>query len=69
MVANLTAPILREVARRLERAPERLICSGLLAAEAEDARRAFAKHGLTERLSRAEGDWVAISFAAGPNPA
>ena len=59
VVANLTAPILREVARRLERAPERLICSGLLAAEAEDARGAFAEHGLTERLSRAEGDWIA----------
>jgi ribosomal protein L11 methyltransferase len=64
-VANLTAPILREISRRLERAPERLICSGLLAAEAADARRAFARHGLTERLSRSEGDWVAISFAAG----
>jgi hypothetical protein len=53
---------LREIARRLERAPEQLICSGLLAAEAEDARRAFVRHGLTERLSRAEGDWMAISF-------
>jgi len=62
VVANLTAPILCEIARRLERAPEQLICSGLLAGEAEDARRAFARHGLTERLSRAEGDWMAISF-------
>ncbi|HSF02369.1 MAG TPA: 50S ribosomal protein L11 methyltransferase [Solirubrobacterales bacterium] len=66
VVANLTAPILREVARGLERAPERLICSGLLAGEAEEARAAFAKHGLTERFSRADGDWIAISFAAGP---
>jgi ribosomal protein L11 methyltransferase len=65
VVANLTAPILREIARRLERAPEQLICSGLLAGEAEDARRAFAGHGLTERLSRAEGDWMAISFTTG----
>jgi len=64
VVANLTAPILSEIARRLERAPRRLICSGLLAAEAEDARRAFAGHGLTERLRRTEGDWAAISFAA-----
>jgi ribosomal protein L11 methyltransferase len=68
VVANLTAPILREIARRLERPPERLICSGLLDAEAEDARQAFAEHGLTERLRRAEGDWVAISLAAGPIP-
>jgi ribosomal protein L11 methyltransferase len=65
VVANLTAPILREIAHRLERAPERLICSGLLAGEAEDARRAFARHGLAERLSRAEGDWMAISFTTG----
>ena len=63
-VANLTAPILREIAQRLERPPERLICSGLLAAEADDARRAFATHGLRERRSRSEGDWVAIHFAA-----
>jgi ribosomal protein L11 methyltransferase len=64
VVANLTAPILREIAGSLDRAPERLICSGLLATEAEGARRAFAAHGLTERLSRAEGDWTAISFTA-----
>jgi ribosomal protein L11 methyltransferase len=65
VVANLTAPILHEIASRLERAPERLICSGLLAGEAEGVRRAFACHGLTQRLSRAEGDWMAISFATG----
>jgi ribosomal protein L11 methyltransferase len=65
VVANLTTPILREIARRLERAPQRLICSGLLATEADDARRAFARHGLTERLRRSQGDWMAISFAAG----
>jgi ribosomal protein L11 methyltransferase len=66
VVANLTAPILREVAASLERAPERLICSGLLATEADEIREAFARHGLTERLSRADGDWTAISFAAAP---
>jgi len=66
VVANLTTPILREIARRLERAPQRLICSGLLATEAADARDAFARHGLTERLRRTQGDWIAISFAAGP---
>jgi ribosomal protein L11 methyltransferase len=67
VVANLTAPILREIVGRLERAPERLICSGLLAEEAEEARSAFARHGLTERLSRTEGDWMAISFTTGVN--
>jgi ribosomal protein L11 methyltransferase len=68
VLANLTAPILSEIARRLDRAPERLICSGLLAAEGEDASRAFARHGLTERSTRAEGDWIAISFATEPMP-
>lgn len=62
VLANLTAPILGEIARRLHRAPKRLICSGLLTGEAEEARRAFARHGLNERLSRSEGDWIAISF-------
>jgi ribosomal protein L11 methyltransferase len=63
-VANLTAPILAEIADRLEQAPERLICSGLLQGEAEDVRRAFADRGLAERVSRAEGDWTAILFEA-----
>jgi ribosomal protein L11 methyltransferase len=65
IVANLTAPILREIARRLQQAPERLICSGLLVGETDDVRRAFARHGLVERLSRVEGEWAAISFTTG----
>jgi ribosomal protein L11 methyltransferase len=68
VVANLTAPLLGEVARHLGRAPRHLVCSGLLAAEADDVRGAFAAHGLTERLSRADGEWVAISFATEPSP-
>jgi ribosomal protein L11 methyltransferase len=63
-VANLTAPILGEIAGSLEQVPQRLICSGLLEREAEDVRRAFGERGLAERLSRAEGDWIAILFAA-----
>jgi ribosomal protein L11 methyltransferase len=58
-VANLTAPILREIAPRLEAVPERLICSGLLAREADDVCEAFAARGLVEHSRRAEGDWVA----------
>ena len=68
VLANLTAPLLGEVARHLGRAPRHLVCSGLLAPEAEDVRGAFAEHGLTERLSRADGEWVAISFAIEPSP-
>jgi ribosomal protein L11 methyltransferase len=66
-VANLTAPILRELAGRLERPPQRLICSGILPTEAPSIQDAFAGHGLTERLRRSEGDWVAISLSARPS--
>ena len=44
--------------------PERLICSGLLAVEADGVIEAFAARGLEERERRAEGDWVAISLSA-----
>jgi len=62
-VANLTAPLLSEVAERLERAPERLICSGLLVAEADGVVDAFAARGLVEAERRGDGDWTAISFS------
>jgi ribosomal protein L11 methyltransferase len=62
-LANLTAPLLSEVAGRLEEVPERLVCSGLLAGEAEGVVHAFAALGLTERERRADGDWVAISLS------
>jgi hypothetical protein len=39
-----------------------------LATEADDIRGSFAAHGLTERQSRADGEWVAISFATEPTP-
>ena len=55
--------IVREIAPRLEAVPERLICSGLLAAEADDVCEAFAARGLVERHRRAEGDWVAASLS------
>jgi ribosomal protein L11 methyltransferase len=67
VVANLTAGILREIAARLERAPRRLICSGLLAGEAPDLVDAFAASGLQERERRTDGDWVAISLSAPPH--
>jgi ribosomal protein L11 methyltransferase len=60
VVANLTTPILDEVARRLEQVPERLICSGVLASEADEVRAAFATRGLLERERRRSGEWVAL---------
>jgi ribosomal protein L11 methyltransferase len=63
-VANLTAPILREIASRLDPVPERLICSGLLTDEADGTSAAFARRGLAERRRRIVGDWAAILLAS-----
>jgi ribosomal protein L11 methyltransferase len=66
VVANLTAPLLRHVARYLERRelPRHLVCSGVLDAEVEEVSTAFGRAGLIEEQRRSEGDWAAISFAA-----
>jgi ribosomal protein L11 methyltransferase len=63
VTANLTAPILREVAGRLADPPERLICSGVLRREAGDIVAAFAAHGLAESARREDGDWAALLLA------
>ena len=47
----------------LERAPERLIASGLLREEADEVAAAFARHGLRERERRAGGEWAALLLA------
>ena len=60
VVANLTTPILGEVARLLDRAPQRVICSGVLATEADEVRDVFAARGLVERERRLSGDWMAL---------
>jgi ribosomal protein L11 methyltransferase len=60
IVANLTAPVLRDVAARIEGAPERLVCSGMLASEVESVVEAFAAAGLRARGRRASGDWAAL---------
>jgi ribosomal protein L11 methyltransferase len=61
--ANLTAPVLVEVAGRLEEVPGRLVCSGLLHREADDVTAAFAVHGFSERRRLADGDWTALLLA------
>jgi ribosomal protein L11 methyltransferase len=63
VVANLTAPLLREGAARLEEVPQWLICSGLLAAEADEVVDAFAARGLVERERRRDDEWTAISLS------
>jgi ribosomal protein L11 methyltransferase len=57
VVANLVRPLLLEVAARLERAPDRLLVSGLELAEVPEVVAAF---GLSE-LDRREGNgWAAL---------
>ena len=60
IVANLTAPVLRDVASNMTEPPQDLVVSGLLAEEAEAVAGTFARHGLAmvERLD--SGDWSAL---------
>jgi ribosomal protein L11 methyltransferase len=65
MVANLTAPLLGEVAERLGEAPGVLVSSGLLADEVDEVVGRFGPHGLVPVISRVSGDWAGILFRAG----
>jgi ribosomal protein L11 methyltransferase len=60
VTANLVRGLLLDVAERLERAPARLIASGLLRHEADEVVEAFARHGLRERARRVGGEWAAV---------
>jgi ribosomal protein L11 methyltransferase len=60
LCANLVRVLLLEVAARMERAPLRLIASGLLREEADEVAAAFAPHGLRETARRTGGEWAAL---------
>lgn len=66
ITANLTAPLLKLVAEWFVRdsslIPQRLVCSGLLIAEAEEVSAAFASCGLSELERRTSGDWAGLSL-------
>jgi ribosomal protein L11 methyltransferase len=59
VVANLTAPLLIEAAERIE-PPATLVCSGLLASEADQVAAAWSSAGLEPAERRARGDWAAL---------
>ena len=59
VVANLTAPVLREVADQ-RASPATLVCSGLLQTELDETTAAFAPAGLAEADRRQDGDWSAL---------
>ncbi|MGH2951411.1 MAG: 50S ribosomal protein L11 methyltransferase [Solirubrobacterales bacterium] len=63
VAANLTGPLLRDVAAALRPPlPESFLCSGMLASEAETVARDFGEIGFTTRRRARDGDWVAICF-------
>jgi ribosomal protein L11 methyltransferase len=70
VVANLTAPVLRPAAEALAsvevpKRPRSLVCSGLLAAEADEISAALARAGMDETTRRTKGDWVALLAKSG----
>ena len=62
VVANMTAPVLKEVASRLVagEGSSTLVCSGLLPSELDDIAATFARTGLEESDRRLDGDWAAL---------
>jgi ribosomal protein L11 methyltransferase len=62
VVANLTAPLLVEVAARLGELPQALVCSGMLVAEVDRVADAFQVAGLGMSDRRIDGDWAAARF-------
>jgi ribosomal protein L11 methyltransferase len=66
MVANLTAPLLCEVAGLMDPGarPRLMIASGLLATEAERVREAFAAAGLGSEEALVSGDWAALRLSS-----
>jgi ribosomal protein L11 methyltransferase len=64
VTANLVRPLLLEVARNLERPPERLVVSGLLRAEADELAAAFAARGMAETDRREGSEWSALLLEA-----
>jgi ribosomal protein L11 methyltransferase len=60
LVANLTAPLLEEVAGRITPPPGWLVCSGLLATEVDRVTAALAGAGIAVAESRRRGDWAAL---------
>lgn len=61
VTANLTLDLLATIAAdALERPPERMIASGVLAERAGEVAEAFAPHGLREIRRRVRGEWAAL---------
>jgi ribosomal protein L11 methyltransferase len=61
VTANLTLDLLEAIAAdALERPPDRMIASGVLAERADAVAPAFARHDLVESGRRIQGEWAAV---------
>jgi ribosomal protein L11 methyltransferase len=60
VTANLTRDLLLAAAEVMERRPERLLLSGMLAGEVDEVVAAF---GMRETVRRVEGEWAAVALA------
>jgi ribosomal protein L11 methyltransferase len=63
VTANLVGPLLLDVAARMDRAPERLIASGLEPGEVDEVVAAFRRSGLRLGARRDRDGWSAILLA------
>jgi ribosomal protein L11 methyltransferase len=62
VTANLTLELLEDVAGVLERPPERMIASGVLAERADAVAVAYERHSLREADRRIQRDWAAVTL-------
>jgi ribosomal protein L11 methyltransferase len=62
VTANLTRELLLNVAQVIERPPERLLASGMLAGDVDEVVAAFAAVGLREQRRLEDGDWAAVAL-------
>jgi ribosomal protein L11 methyltransferase len=61
VTANLTLDLLEQIAASaLERPPERMVASGVLADRIEAVAAAYERHGLIEAERRIQGEWAAV---------
>jgi ribosomal protein L11 methyltransferase len=62
VTANLSSDLLIDAAQAIERAPSRLLASGMVHREVDDVVAAYAPLGLRERSRLVEGEWAGVAL-------